>query len=159
MNNWYVFPQMWRIGTNFSQMWRIGTKNLHAIRIGAKFSHLWKSGIKSSHVKKWIKNSNVWRTGTKFPNKCKIGTKLYDMWRTGTQLSHIAKAKLWRIGIECKMHQDLGVYSISVRNTHVCYMKFDFMCILHNMKDIGTEYVTYWYQFFYVLWDTQRWDI
>ena len=45
------------------------------------------------------------------------------------------------------MHQDLGVYSISVRNTHVCYMKFDFMRILHNMKDIGTEYVTYWYQF------------
>ena len=26
-------------------------------------------------------------------------------------------------------------------------MKFDFMRILHNMKDIGTEYVTYWYQF------------
>ena len=41
------------------------------------------------------------------------------------------------------MHKDLGVYSISVRNTHVCYMKFDFI----NMKDIGTEYVTYWYQF------------
>ena len=49
--------------------------------------------------------------------------------------------------IECKMHQDLGVYFISVRNTHVCYMKFDFMRILHNMKYIGTEYVTYWNQF------------
>ena len=25
--------------------------------------------------------------------------------------------------------------------------EIDFMRILHNMKDIGTEYVTYWYQF------------
>ena len=40
-----------------------------------------------------------------------------------------------------------GGYFINVRNTHVCYMEFDFVRILHKVCDIGTKYMTYWYQF------------
>ena len=36
---------------------------------------------------------------------------------------------------------------MNVSNTHVCYMKFDFVRIFHKVLDIGTKYVTYWYQF------------
>ena len=39
-------------------------------------------------------------------------------------------------------------YFINVRNTHVCYMKFEFVRIFHKMWDIVTKYVTYWYQIF-----------
>ena len=39
-------------------------------------------------------------------------------------------------------------YFINVRNMHVCYIKFDFMRVFHKVGDIGTKYVTYWYQFF-----------
>ena len=35
-----------------------------------------------------------------------------------------------------------------MRNTHVCYLKFDFVCIFHKVCDIGTKYLTYWSQFF-----------
>ena len=42
---------------------------------------------------------------------------------------------------------DLG-YLNNVRNAHVCYMKFDFVRILQNVGEIGTKYLTYWYQFF-----------
>ena len=38
-------------------------------------------------------------------------------------------------------------YSINLRNTHVCYMKFDFVRTFHKVKDFGTEYVAYWYQY------------
>ena len=35
-----------------------------------------------------------------------------------------------------------------MKNTHVCYLKFDFVRIFHKVKDIGMKYVTYWYRFF-----------
>ena len=41
-----------------------------------------------------------------------------------------------------------GEYFNNVRNTHVCYMKFDFVRMFHQVWDIGTKYVTYWYQLF-----------
>ena len=41
-----------------------------------------------------------------------------------------------------------GGHFINVRNTHVCYIKFDFVRIFYKVRDIGTKYVTYWYQFF-----------
>ena len=39
-------------------------------------------------------------------------------------------------------------YSFNVRNTHVCFMKFDFVRTFYKVKDFGTEYVANWYQFF-----------
>ena len=42
-------------------------------------------------------------------------------------------------------------YSINVRNTHVLYeirLWGHFVRTFHKVKDFGTEYVAYWYQFF-----------
>ena len=115
-------------------------------------------GLNSHNCEKMVSNRHMWKKCIKtltceelVPN-FQTSVNLVPNYQrceelTDTQLSQMAKAKLCKIGIESKMHQGLGVYSINLRNSHVCYMKFDFMRILHNMKDIGTEYVTYWYQF------------
>ena len=42
----------------------------------------------------------------------------------------------------------VGSYFINVSNMHVCYIKFDFVRIIHKMWDIGTKYVVYWNQIF-----------
>ena len=45
----------------------------------------------------------------------------------------------------------LGGYFINVKNTHVCYIIFDFVCIFHKVRYIGMKYVTYLVPFFHVL--------
>ena len=86
---------------------------------------------------KLVSNHQMW----------KIGTKLSHMWRTGTRSSQMSVTKLWRIGIECKMQQIWGVFYQC--GEYACMLFEIWICAYFNkVRDIGTKYVTYWYQFF-----------
>ena len=106
-----------------------------------------KKGIKSSLVKK-----NLYKTPTceeLEPNlqTCEMLVQNYQRYEEPVLTVTDRNDKTEELESNAKYIRVWG-YSINVRNTHVCYIKFDFVRTFHKVKDIGTEYVAYWYQFF-----------
>ena len=131
-------------------MWRIGTKSSHVWRIGTKFSHLCKSGINSSNDN-WYQNSHVWRTDTKcshVKNWYQVITHMKHWYLIVTDVSNKTLKNWNRMQNAVVWGGGGGEFYHVFKNTHVFYMKLDFVRIFHKVWDIGSKYVTYWYQFF-----------
>ena len=137
---------MWRIGTNFSQMWRIGTKNLHAM-LKSLNSHICEKVVSNRHMWKKCIKTLTWEelepnfpTSVKFvPNymRCEELVLNCHIWQRQNIEELESNAKCTRI----------WGYILSV---------WGYACMLYEIwlheyftqhGDIGTEYVTYWYQF------------
>ena len=98
-------------------------------------------------MKNWYQNPHVWWTDTKSSH----------MWKLVPNYRRSEELELNRHRCQCQNCEELesnakcsrfGGHFINVRNRHVCYIKYDFVCIFHKVRDIGTKYVTYWYQLF-----------
>ena len=103
-----------------------------------------KISIKSYHVKNWYQNSRVksWCQNLTHVKNCRCEKLVLNrhrcQWQNCEELESNAK---------CSRFGGGGGYCISVRNTHVCYMKHDLVRIFHKVWYVGTKYATCWYQF------------
>ena len=113
---------MWDIGPKFSQMWRIGTK----------FSNVWRIRAKSSHLWKIVSNRRMWKNLYKtltceelVPN-LQTFEMLVPNYQRCEELVLYCHRWQWqngRIGIECKIHQGLGVF----------FQREEYACMLYEI--------------------------
>ena len=112
------------------------------------YPHTCKESVPNLNIcEKMESNHHMWKNGVK-THTCEGTKSLHIICEILVHsLSQMSMTKLWRIGIECKMQQicvcvmGWGGVFINVRNTHVCYIKFDSMRIFHKVWDIGTKYM------------------